>query len=154
MIVAEMNFSQTLSVCGWALSSFGVFIFGRRAWQALSMRRWCQATGQVLLSEMRRGTKITADGSRLYEPILLYAYEVNSQTFESNVFDPSTPPTCDQTLAVFIGKHRPGAAVRVYHHPSNPDKAALRMRPWRLPVVGMVVCITVAVLLSLRLANS
>lgn len=124
----------------------GIIYFGLKAWLASAMCRWKRADGHVVASEMRRGSKITSDGSRLYDPVLRYTYEVSGQAYASSVFQPGVPKQGDHALAAFIGRHRPGSAVQVFYDPRCPTKSSLRLLPWKVPFFGAAACLALLIL--------
>ncbi|MCB1207732.1 MAG: DUF3592 domain-containing protein [Verrucomicrobiales bacterium] len=132
------------------LLAIGSIYFGMKAWLASAMCRWQKADGHVVASEMRRGSKITSDGSRLYDPVLNYTYEVNGQAYMSSVFQPGVPKQGDHALASFIGRHRPGSAVQVFYDPQCPTNSSLRLLSWKGPSFGSIACLALLILTVVR----
>ena len=146
MTGAELSPLKMGSLAWMVVLMIGIAYFGLKAWLRFAMHRWRRTDGQVVASEMRRGSKITSDGSRLYDPVLKYTFEVSGQAYMSSVFQPGVPKQGDHALAAFIGRHRPGAAVRVFYDPPCPTNSLLKLPYWKGPFFAALACLVLLIL--------
>jgi len=111
------------------IGAIGYFLYKRNQ-QSMTQRQesqnWASATGTIMMSSVQTSHSATG-GSSVY-PVIVYQYEVNGKTYQSQ-----TLRVGDKYLKVNIvgqaqktvDKYPIGAKVTVYYDPNNPAECAL-----------------------------
>lgn len=137
-----------LILLGAVLALCAFLHFLRRFSTAWSMRDWRRTQGRVLMAEMRRGKKKTADGCLLYDPVLRYSYTVGEHTFEGSRFTHHAVRNAANLTTQFIARLAQGAEVPVYYHPHNPEEAVVQPLPWQGSAMAALICALLMMILA------
>ena len=121
-----------LVIGGFGLAILAIVVSSLR--EAAAMKHWPVAQGRVLSAKVEeyrqsisRGTGGPRDRMTLYQPVLLYEYEVAGKRFQGSRIAQS--PGLNRGVPEFAEKlveHYPsGSAVMVRYNPKRPDESVL-----------------------------
>jgi hypothetical protein len=92
---------------------------GQRAAQ-----RWPKVTGRVVLSRVE--TYYSEENTKMYKPIVEYAYSVTGKSFKSRSVELDTETGGSEGYAAgIVAKYPAGKSVPVFYDPGDPSHAAL-----------------------------
>lgn len=118
--------------------------------QTRAMKRWPTTEGRIVRSEIattlqhhrRPGTARGDHSVTMYVPRIVYSYEAEGHTFESDNVGWSTSSNRRSTAEKQVKRHPLNHRVRVYYDPADPAQATLSpsmgMIPWVLWGVAAV----------------
>ncbi|MGD8428961.1 MAG: DUF3592 domain-containing protein [Ectothiorhodospiraceae bacterium] len=138
-----------------ALGGLLLAVSGYRAMRVLrASRQWPSVTGEIVHAQVRK--RITGPGTaepstHPYRAVVVYRYEVDGHTHESDVIELGGRFRQTPRMAVRqVAAYRPGSTVTVYYDPDNPETACLRRSGGGAlsRLVGGVIMIAVAVVLT------
>jgi len=113
------------------------------------MRRWPQAEGQVILSEVRASTLRVRRGTSAgsyhqavrYQPRVVYEYQVGGRQYRGEALSAGTltlytePAPAEREAQRFA----PGQSVSVFYNPADPNEATLEPRlGWTVWLKGLL----------------
>ncbi|MBZ0279369.1 MAG: DUF3592 domain-containing protein [Anaerolineae bacterium] len=115
-------------------------------------KEWPTTNGTVLFStvEARRSRSSSGGTSTSYYPNVVYQYQVNGQTFQSNQLSVG--------MAVGLGSYNmverrvaenysPGSVITVYYNPANPQQAVLEHSATGGNILILVAALIVGILI-------
>jgi len=132
---------------------FPAALLAWQAWQELrrsrQMRRWPQAEGRVILSEVqtssvrvRRGTSTGSYRQAIrYQPRVVYEYQVGDRLYRGETLSTGTLALHSESAPAEreAQRYAPGQSVSVFYNPANPAEATLEPRAgWAVWLKGML----------------
>ena len=142
-----------LVIGGFGLAVLAIVVASLR--EAAAMKRWPVAQGRVLSSKVQeyresisRGTGGPRDRMTLYQPVLLYEYEVAGKRFQGSRIAQS--PGLNRGVPEFaeklVERYPSGSAVMVRYNPKRPDESVLEPRVPASWIFGAAVGVALLVL--------
>jgi len=142
-----------LVIGGFGLAVLAIVVSSLR--EAAAMKRWPVAQGRVLSAKVEeyresisRGTGGPHDRMTLYQPVLLYEYEVAGKRFRGSRIAQS--PGLNRGVPEFaqkvVERYRTGSAVAVRYNPKRPNESVLEPRVPGSWIFGAAVGVALLVL--------
>lgn len=115
-------------------------------------KEWPTTNGTVLFStvEARRSSSSSGGTSTSYYPSVVYQYQVNGQTFQSNQLSMGMRVGLGSYNAVqqrVTENYSPGSVITVYYNPNNPQQAVLEHSAVGGNIMILVAVFIVAILI-------
>jgi len=142
-----------LVIGGFGLAILAIVVSSLR--EAAAMKHWPVAQGRVLSAKVEeyrqsisRGTGGPRDRMTLYQPVLLYEYEVAGKRFQGSRIAQS--PGLNRGVPEFaeklVERYPSGSAVMVRYNPKRPDESVLEPRVPASWIFGAAVGVALLVL--------
>jgi hypothetical protein len=142
-----------LVIGGFGLAVLAIVVSSLR--EAAAMKHWPVAQGRVLSAKVEeyrqsisRGTGGPRDRMTLYQPVLLYEYEVSGKRFQGSRIaqSPGLNRGVPEFAAKVVDRYPSGSAVMVRYNPKRPDESVLEPRVPASWIFGAAVGVALLVL--------
>lgn len=128
-VVGTLAVLFCLGIATWALA-VGI----RQIGKSNDGKNWQTTPGKVLSNQVKEVFKNPGDGYRLFQPEVIYTYQVGGQVFEGQkIMVGDDPIGLQKNMQEIAARYPAESEVTVYYNPGNPSESILERKSFQAP---------------------